>query len=643
LTFALFIKRRWWLGIVGLFVLCVSLKLNGSSIGVWQKVMKEPGPVRGLLLFKPEEVRADEWSHITPSMIGQARHSPPFPIENESLGGGRSPLLMSVPVAYYTTFFRPQLWGFFVLNLERAFAFYWCCKIFGLLLAVAWFLRQLGIKSGLIVAFGTSWVFFSSFVQWWFSSPAMLPEMLACWAMLTGCALNFFRAQTSLYLAVALIGFVFFGVNFVLCLYPGFQVPLLYVSVAIVIGIWLRHRSSDEWWTRQGMLLLATALALLAIILIPFWLDVLPTLKSLAQTSYPGVIRNTGGGLGLSGLFSGVLGFFESEERIPFDYVNICEASNFYPLWLLAIVALAIGKYTNRVPVSPLIVALAIAIFTLAVYCVLPMPGWLARVSLLGLAPIKRLLVGVGVANILLCCAFFDCYPRPLFPRSGIVGLATGLVTLGAGIRWFHPFTDDQGLSILLVAINALIVGLFFWVGAGRWFLATFASLVVLNGIAINPVLRGLSPILESQAFREVDKLRAADPQLRWVLYEDASCAQLVKATGASVFNGIKILPDLDFMREVDPAGRYAWIYNRFAYINVGLPESTGEIAFLLTAANSYLFTLAPEHPALRKNGYGYLIFPRPWLNPTLHGYIFVEKIDPSDLYIYKLESQTQQ
>ena len=72
-------------------MLCVSLKLNGSSVGVWQKVLNEPGPIRGLVLFKPEEVRADEWSHITPSIIAQARHSPRFPIENESLGAGRSP------------------------------------------------------------------------------------------------------------------------------------------------------------------------------------------------------------------------------------------------------------------------------------------------------------------------------------------------------------------------------------------------------------------------------------------------------------------------------------------------------------------------------------------------------------------------
>ena len=99
------------------FVACATLKLNGSSIGRWQKVLREPEPIRGLLFSTPKKIRSDEWVVWTPSIVSQARQTPPFPIGNSSLGYGRAPLLMSVPVAYYTTFFRPQLWGFFLLDL----------------------------------------------------------------------------------------------------------------------------------------------------------------------------------------------------------------------------------------------------------------------------------------------------------------------------------------------------------------------------------------------------------------------------------------------------------------------------------------------------------------------------------------------
>src|SRR5438067_13015324 len=52
----------------------------------------------------------------------------------------------------------------------------------------------------------------------------------------------------------------------------------------------------------------------------------------VAHTVYPGQRRSAGGELSLFKLFSGVLGFFESEQTVPAVYDNICEASNFYPL-----------------------------------------------------------------------------------------------------------------------------------------------------------------------------------------------------------------------------------------------------------------------------------------------------------------------
>src|SRR5712691_1284831 len=158
----------FWLALILIFCACVALKLNGSSVGMWSAVLNEPGKPHGLLIFMPKQVRADEWESWTPAALSQARQTPPFPIENVSLGGGRAPLLMSVPVAYYTTFFRPQLWGFFLFDFERGFSFYWCCKVFGLLLASAWLLQQLGCRSRSIILIGTLWIFFSGYVQWWF-------------------------------------------------------------------------------------------------------------------------------------------------------------------------------------------------------------------------------------------------------------------------------------------------------------------------------------------------------------------------------------------------------------------------------------------------------------------------------------------
>lgn len=251
-------------------------------------------------------------------MLSQARQTPPFPIENPSLGSGRAPLLMSIPVAYYTTLFRPQLWGFFLFEFERGFSFYWCAKIFGLLLASVFLLRQLGIRSRAIVAFGTVWLFFSSFVPWWFSSPAMLPELVASWAMCIGCAIAFSQEMTTRRgIGLAVAGFIFFGLNFVLCLYPPFQIPLVFLGLALLTGFWLEHRKDDHpVRLKRALLLLAGTSAVILLALVPFWLETRATLEVVAQTEYPGGRRSSGGSYSVWRLFAGIIGFFESPSPV---------------------------------------------------------------------------------------------------------------------------------------------------------------------------------------------------------------------------------------------------------------------------------------------------------------------------------------
>ena len=215
-----------------LFLASVAWELNGSSVGMWSNLLSEKTAPEGLLFSSPKRVRGDEWTVWTPAMLSQAQQTPPFPIENPSLGAGRTPLIMSVPVAYYTTFFRPQLWGFFLFNFERGFSFYWCVKVFGLLFAIGWCLRQIGLRSPWLTIFGATWIFFSSFTQWWFSSPAMLPEMVASWAHLPRLRRADAAPSTRWRTVAALAGFVFFAINFVLCLYPPYQIPLLLLGAA---------------------------------------------------------------------------------------------------------------------------------------------------------------------------------------------------------------------------------------------------------------------------------------------------------------------------------------------------------------------------------------------------------------------------
>ena len=630
----------WCIGALVLFSLCVVLKLNGSSVGMWRNLLTEPGIARGLIFSSPKQVRVDEWGIWTPAMLSQAQQNPPFPIENPSLGAACAPLLMSIPVAYYTTLFRPQLWGFFIFDFERGFSFYWCAKIFGLLIAVGWMLRQIGLRSRFLIGFGAIWVLLSSYVQWWFSSPAMLPEMIATWAVCLGCAAVFFKDQNQWRTATAFAGFVFCGTNFVLCLYPPYQIPLVLLMTAILIGVGLEERDIGERRsTRHALLLIAGGLITIAVVLVPFWFDVRATLEIVSHTAYPGARRSSGGDLDLFKLFSGVLGFFESEQASLSVYDNISEASNFFPLWPAALLAIVVARFRNKTPISPLVASLSVCLLFLSWYCVGPLPQWLVRGMLLNFATEPRALLAIGIANIFLCCFFLDRYRTPIFQKgaAAISGLVLWLATLF--LVWQEGIANtvsDWWAWGQSLALGGIVFAIFFWERLRfRWLPAVLGALLVVSNCTINPVMRGLGPLLDSEAFKRIDRIRAADPGGKWIVYHTRYFAQLVKATGAAVFNGTKIVPDVTFFRELG-LGEDDFTYNRYANIGCEVPRQSHQISSSLVYPDFFILFLPPDLPPLENAGYRYVLLPNDWPEAASYGFALIDRVIPGDLWIYR-------
>jgi hypothetical protein len=635
---------RWCCaGTALLFIIGVAFQLNGSSVGMWRELLSEPDGARGLVFSTPKRIRVDEWGIWTPSMLSQARQTPPFPIENPNLGAGRSPLIMNMPVAYYTTFFRPQFFGFFVFDFARGFSFYWCAKFFGLLLAAGWAMREVGVRSRLLVIFGAVWVSFSSYVQWWFSSPAMLPEMLASWFVCLGCAIRFFKDQHPGKTALAFLCFIFFGINFVLCLYPPYQIPLTLLFMAMLAGKCRdNHGQTGGVPTMRAVVLLTFGVIAVGLILLPFWFDVRPTLEMVAHTVYPGERRSSGGALSLFRLLSGVVGFFQYEQTYPDTYDNISEASNFYPLWLAAALVILMAGLRAKTPISSLLVALFTFLFGLSLYCVLPMPEWLLRTTFLSFSTEQRTLLPLGIANIFFCCLFLDGYRSAILSRRTMIGagisLWFGLLILLWSARaqntvyfsdpwhWIQPLASGAGILLLL-----------FWERLRyRWLPVILGLLLISSNAPINPVTRGLSPLLDSVAFNAIDRIRASDPEGRWIVYHTRYFAQLVKATGAAVFNGTKIVPDLASFHQLDPSGANEFVYNRYANITCEIPKLSHEVSASLVYPDFYILFLPPNLPVLANAGYRYILYPKEWTDAARYGFTLIEKITPGDLWIYR-------
>ena len=341
-----------------LFSVLVCFRINYSSIGQW----KDAAPGKGdkdesLLLGTPRGIRSDEWCVVTPFMLAQANHSPSFPAENENLGSGKVPLLMSLPVKHFSTVFRPQNWGFFLFGFERGYSFYWNMKVFGLLLSFFLLLMLLTRNRFWLSLFGSLWLFFSSFMQWWFSAPPMPPEMIASASLaFLGIVYLFFSSKRKLVPLGALV-LLFASVNFALFFYPPFQIPLGYLFAFLFIGYLAKNFRKENLrkFLKLKIIFLILFVAVFSLVIGKFYLDARETIQIVRSTSYPGVRVLTGGEMSVAKMFSGFFFMFMGEKNYPaFLGVveNICETSSFVLFFPLLLVLL-IWNWLRVCPESP--------------------------------------------------------------------------------------------------------------------------------------------------------------------------------------------------------------------------------------------------------------------------------------------------
>jgi hypothetical protein len=127
----------------------------------------------------------------------------------------------------------------------------------------------------------------------------------------------------------------------------------------------------------------------------------------------------------------------------------------------------------------------------------------------------------------------------------------------------------------------------------------------------------------------------AADPEAKWIAYGDYANGQLVKATGATVFNGTKIVPDLPFLRQLDPERAYEAVYNRYARVICAVQVFPEEVSFSVLQDDVYAIHLPPGLPILRDSGYHYYVFPANWDDALFYDFSLVAKTPSNSVWIY--------
>jgi hypothetical protein len=608
-------KTNLFLAALAIYLLLTTcFSINGSSVGIWNAISEYKTDPQ-ILLGTPHGIRMDEWGIHTPAILSQCNSRVPFFAENYSLGDYKTPLVMNLPVAHFSTFLRPQYWLFFLVGTERAYAFYWNMKSVILVGGVFLLLMLLLENNFFLSLFGALWIYFSSYMQWWYSSPAMWPELVGYFALFTSAIIISLTSRRKTVIVAASLVFLVSFFNFVISLYPPHQVSLVYLSFCIVLGVLLpkwRSVLSEFFINRFRLICICVSLLVTAGLLFAWYLDAKQTLEVLANTVYPGERRIAGGGISIVQIFNGFLGIFMTENNFPEIWTNVCESSNFFLLFPIPLMVMC-WKWFVQKKVSALDVALSMFILIIIFWQIFGFPKPVAKFSLFDRVTEIRALLPLGIASIVWTC--FSLHQvieeKTSFTwRFRIFVSAIMLVSILLHSLYFN-FVTSNFASVHQIIIVCIFVSL-----AGFLFISKkpmlFAGLILIpniyfNGL-INPICVGLKPILNNPLYKKINNITRQEPYSKWVVYSRGYpyIALLAQAAGANVFNGLKYVPNLKDMRELSTKNNDIEIYNRYSEISL-LPVNGSEISFTLSSlVFHYIISVNPENDCWKRLGITY-------------------------------------
>lgn len=587
----------------------VGLGLNQSSIGVWENVYPYAPVDQFVDLGTSRRIRSDEWKVHTPWVLNQALAS--SPVVNPNVGGQSSPLLASVPVSDAIGLPQLKYAGFRFLDIERGFSWGWAYKSFALTLSFLWLcliLTRGNLPASLV---GTLWIYFSSYTQWWFSSN--LPEIMTAFAFGTIGALYTLYSTNRLMMGVGAALIAYAATNLILNLYPPFIISLGYLAAAIVAGYGLETRTYAQILRKPVSRALACAMALatVAIYGFQFHQSASGTIEAVLDTVYPGQRVSSSGAVPAVKVMDGFFEMFRVGEdnfpRIPSSY-NASEASGHVLMLPLLVLIVPLTTWFRRDNALLLTIAgfCALAFAWSAVHLPGPLNSAMQAIGWASVTP-KRAIMALGVGAILFSIVLLA--RMQLVPPSAALRkiqwvtiplTVVPVLYFGWTLRRMDPafFTWDV---ITLGALVAAFIAMGIARGSTR-LVATGVAILALPAISVNPLVSGISSIMEKPVLVAA-RAQSVGPNQRWIVVGDNFFAQGLKAQGLSVFAGTNYLPDSESINRLDPAALHADVWNRYATIRIASRPGLGSPDFKLVRPDQYLITLDICSRAVRDIG----------------------------------------
>lgn len=597
--------KKQILGVVLVFILGVCGKLHFSSIGMWDHYVKGSlAKPSGLIFGEPRSIRSDEWLVHASWTLAQVNSVPPLAVENPSIGAESSVLIVGMPARHWSTIFRPTTWGYHLLSMEYAFSWQWMMVSVGLLGCLYLLFIRLTNGSAPLALAGALWVYYSSFMQWWFAGLSTLLLLFS------GACVSFsylWTARDHRRLLFAAIAFWYWAVSFALSLYPPFQIVLAFLGVALLplLSSYKGETSPLSWQIRGTALAVSTILA--GVVVLLFVRDNLDVFSVMTNTVYPGKRVALGGGYDLIRYFSGFFNSAFSEKVFPRIYGNVCEASGFVLTWPLAVImALRVGGWREWSKFS----LIFLYVLWVSNWIVFGVSESVATLSLWSFVPTPRAVLGLGLGSIFFAITAASRTAAVKVRSVEWIVLGAFCAALCVAVLGFDRIAQQSPstASLWWAAAGVLALGAALFSRNRFAILTSVLIAVVIPNCRVNPLTSGLSAVTKAPFYKAVQEI---DPERTalWAVFDTNVAPELAKTAGARVLNGVKYSPDMAVYKLLDPAGQHEAVYNRYANI-VFIPGPEGSAPeFKLIQADGWHLVVDPCLPAFTELKVEYVAF----------------------------------
>lgn len=568
----------------------VGLGLTGSSM--MQALDGAQGVISHdarVLSGRVQPVRSDEWEVLTPYVISQWNHDPPFPVHNRLIGeAGHNMLVIGmtgVPVAHLSTLAKPATWGFFVFDLRRALAWHWTFAFFAcffVLWAVLWQMFALDWRWAALLAATFAFSPYAVVFSGWPSYAAFFP--LAGIALVDR-LLREVRIWRAFCMAAA-AGMA--GAGWILTLYPAWAVSLAYLLLPVGLVWWWSQRCHYRWGAAQWVGLLVALVSFL-VLLGSWWADASAAVQAIRATVYPGQrLAEVGGDTEPWFLLKGWLTpWLMAAPSGPFSPVE----ATFLWLWLPVAVALLARRWVHwNTPVGDkghsgmggsdarlmTGVLLAYAVFVL-IFMHAGLPAAVARWSLWGHSTSYRQDLGLGLAQTFVLAAWLRWigWAQPTSGHSvgslemalSVLGLAVvAVVTWGMYSRLpLHPSLSWPPMyGLLLSAAAAGLCACLMW-GKAKVLVLFYAGWMGLSGVPFNPVTLAPTHVSPDPGLAQVAvATQGAVGPKRFAVAGPRSWDVWLPAAGWPVAHAVFYYPSSSLWARLDPSQQHRLVHNRY-------------------------------------------------------------------------------